>query len=58
MFKILREKASSFTAMHSRLVAFGISAAIVTGLMVGLAALTDSSHMAYARKCIGDGWSC
>jgi hypothetical protein len=56
MFKILREKASSIIVMHFRLISFGISTAIVTGLMIGLSALSDPSHMAHAVRKFED-WS-
>jgi hypothetical protein len=50
MFKKIRTmiKANILEAPHPTLVTFGISVAIVIGLMIGLGALTDSSHMAHA----------
>jgi hypothetical protein len=48
MFKTLREKASGFAGIHSMLVGFGLSIAIVTALAIGFAALTDPSHLVHA----------
>jgi hypothetical protein len=55
MFKKIRTmiKAKALEAPHPTLVTFGISVAIVIGLMIGLGALSDGSHMAHAMKIIG-----
>ena len=50
MFKALKEKASSFVGMQTKLVAFGISAAITLAVAVGISVLTgDHSQLAYAK---------
>jgi hypothetical protein len=48
----LRVRTNVLVAPHPTLVAFGISVVIVTGLAVGIAALSDPGHMAHAMKRI------
>lgn len=51
----IRQKAIEFVAIHPRLVMFGLSLAILSAVAIGFAAVTDPSHLVYAKGRIPTG---